>query len=88
MEFFKVSDFVPVNKAWGNFRKLEAKIVIPGGKAFIGLFRENDDGRESISVHDARNDQHIVSLGFYWVDTDENKQKALNAIFETIMSFK
>ena len=83
--FWRVKDFRRINKPWGNFRVLVDKIDIANGDAFIGLFRENDDGRYSICVHQS-NKKMITSLGFYWVDnTPASKQEALDRIFEELM---
>jgi len=83
--FWRVSDFKRVNKPWGNHRVLVAKIDIADGAGFIGLFRENADGRHSVCVHQA-NKKMIMALGFYWVDnTRESIQKALNAICDELI---
>ena len=85
---WKVQDFKKVNRPWGNFRKLVSKIEFADGEFFIGLFRENDDGRESICVHKTSNGYGVSKLGLYWVNNDEEKQRALDEIFETIWNYK
>lgn len=83
--FWKVSDFKRVNKPWGNYRMLVSKIDIADGAGFIGLFRENYDGRFSVCVHQS-NKKIITALGFYWVDnTPTSIQKALDCIFDELM---
>ena len=83
---FKVSEMKKVNKPWGNFRRVVGELPIYDTPAVILVTRENDDGRESMAVHDKRNGHMIVKLGFYWVDSEESKQKALDAIWNTLMS--
>ena len=85
---WKVSDFRKVNKPWGNFRKVIGELPIANTPASILLMKENDDGRKSIAVHDMRNHHAIVKLGFYWVETEADEQKALDVIFDTLMSGK
>ena len=85
---WKVKDFKKVNRPWGNYRKLVSKIEFAEGEFFIGLFRENDDGRESICVHKTSNGYGVSKLGLYWVNNDEEKQKALDEIFDTIWNYK
>lgn len=84
--FWKVNEFKKVNKNWGPYRKVIAELPIKNTPAVIYLTRENDDGRESMAVHDKRNGHMITKLGFYWVDSETSKQKALDAIFETLMN--
>lgn len=83
---WKVSDFRKVNKPWGAYRRVIGELPILKTPATILLMKENDDGRESIAVHDMRNRHTICKLGFYWVETEADKQKALDAIFDTLMS--
>lgn len=86
MTFWKVSDFKEVNKAWGSYRKLIGKIDIADGNGFIGLFRENCDGRESICVHQATGEL-VSKLPLCWVSSEKEKQMALDKIFDTLMGF-
>ena len=86
-KFWKVSEFKKVNKPWGHFRKVIGEIPVLDTSGIIYLMRENDDGRETIAVHDKRNGHQIVKLGLYFVDSDESKQKALDAIYDTLMGF-
>ena len=86
IKFWKVSDFRKVNKPWGNFRRVIGELPIANSDGIIYLMEENDDHRKSIAVHDKRNGHQVVKLGFYWVDTLESQQKALNCIFDTLMS--
>jgi len=88
MFFWKTSDFVPCNKPWGKFRRLVATIDVFETPAFIGLFRENDDGRLTISVHDRRNDYCITKLGMYYVVSEQDKQQALDEIYLTLMNIQ
>lgn len=85
-EIWHVKDFKRVDRPWGRFRKLVSKIEFADGEFFIGLFRENDDGRESICVHKTSNGHCLVKLPFYWVNGDDEKQKALDGIFEAIIN--
>lgn len=86
MSYWKVSDFKKVNKPWGHFRRVIAELPIENTDGVILLTKENDDGRESMAVHDKRNGHMITKLGMYWVDSEKSKQKALDTIFETLMS--
>lgn len=86
MRLWKVSDFKEVNKAWGSYRRLVAKIDIGNTGGFIGLFRENGDGRESICVHQD-NGALVSKLPLCWVSSETDKQKALDKIFDTLMGF-
>ena len=85
MFFWSANDFVKCNKKWGNFRRLVGKIQIFDTHGFIGLFRENDDGRLSISVHDDRNNYAITKLGMYWANTEREMQYALDEIYLKLM---
>ena len=82
---WKVSDFQTVNKRWGSYRTLVAKIPIGDSQCWIGLFRENDDHRESISVHGGKEGRQIVTLPFVWVNNDEQKQIALDKIYNKLL---
>lgn len=86
MFFWDADDFVKCNKKWGNFRRLVGTIKVFETPAFIGLFRENDDGRLSISVHDSRNDHCVVKLGMYWVASKKDIQYALDEIYLKLMN--
>lgn len=83
---FKVSEIKKVNKPWGPYRRVIGELPIGNTDGIILLMKENDDGRESIAVHDKRNRHMVTRLGFYWVDSEKNKQKALDAIWNTLMS--
>lgn len=83
--YWNVKQFVPMNRRWGNFRKIIGEIKIVDTPCAIWLMKENDDGRESIQVHNTENGNVVCALGFYWVDSDEGKQKALDKIFRTLM---
>jgi hypothetical protein len=85
MRYWVVGNFKKTNRPWGSFRKLIGRIVIPGNKLFIGLFKENDDGRLSISVHAISNGSMCTRLGLYWVNDNREIQQALDKIYETIM---
>jgi len=82
---FKVSDFKPCNKPWGPYRRVIAEMPILDTPAIIMLFRENDNGQLSISVH-GPDKRMLVKLGCYYVDGNAaNQQKALDSIYNTLM---
>ena len=85
MSYWKVNEIKKVNKPWGNYRRVIGELLIANTDGIILLTKENDDGRESMAVHDKRNGHMVVKLGFYWVDSEKSKQKALDAIFEKLM---
>lgn len=83
---WNVKEIKKVNKPWGPYRRVVGELPIFDTNGIILLTKENDDGRLSMAVHDKRNGHMIVKLGLYWVDTDASKQKALDKIYETLMS--
>lgn len=86
MSFWKVSDFKKVNEPWGNYRRLIGKIEIADGQAFIGLFRENDNGDLHINVH-RKDGRMITAIGGFKVDnTRESKQMALDKLFDNLLA--
>lgn len=83
---WNVKEIKKVNKPWGPYRRVIGELPIFDTNGIILLTKENDDGRESMAVHDKRNGYMVVKLGLYWVDSEKSKQKALDAIYNTLMN--
>ena len=83
---WNVKEIKKVNKPWGPYRRVIGELPIFDTNGIILLTKENDDGRESMAVHDKRNGHMVVKLGLYWVDSEKSKQKALDAIWNTLMN--
>ena len=83
---WKVSDFKKVNKSWGNYRKVIGEIDVDFIDAIIYLMKENDDGRLSIAMHAKDSGKMYTKVGFYFVDTNESMQRALDEMYKIFTS--
>lgn len=85
---WKAEEFVKVNRPWGRFRRLVSKLDIVNGKAFIGLFRENDNGMMYLCVHQTANSYHVSKLPTVYVESESEIQGAVDQIFDALMAYK
>ena len=78
----KVNQLEKCDFAWGSYRRVVAKVDI-NEWAVVYLFKENSDGRGWVGVHDKETRESLGTFGIYWVQNNEDIQKALDKISET-----